>query len=434
MLLTLPNPTKTELDHKPLHEYSPPVQSPAIRFSPKVNGGPVGSLPARASTMGTPHRGLPPPAAMTLPDPSRGAPPPPPPGPGPGMPPPPAQWQGAEESMRNWLVAKKEEERRKQEEERTRQESLRLEQRKIEQSMLRESMQGGVPPQLVPMIFAGIGGGNLPSISVDWLQQYMTQLQSAQQQQQAAIAQPQMSPELRRDQRLISQGPSTFGATVPASHQAPPPPGPGIPAQQPPSGGFQTTFQATGMSPSSGGRGQTAVQAQGPTSAPRPPPHSSLPKLTTNEMQIQQPPSIPSAIHPLHQTQTAQEQQSSPSIYFHHWVPPTSQEKGSSGNQPATPSGKQTTSRRGTLSHVSDAEYSSSPKKRKAQGSHQAAPAPSSTPQYTSPSFSQMSSSSTSTPARRGHARTRSDASTRGQEAPARPSSRQGNLPGQAQE
>ncbi|KAJ9667797.1 hypothetical protein H2201_001983 [Coniosporium apollinis] len=119
------------------------------------------------------------------------------------MPAPPSQWQGAEESMRNWLMAKAEEEKRKQEEERTRQEGLRLEQRKIEQTMLRDSMSGGVPPHLVPMIFAGIGGGNLANISIDWLQQYAAQLQAAQQQQ--VIVQSQSSPDSRRDQRMIGQ-------------------------------------------------------------------------------------------------------------------------------------------------------------------------------------------------------------------------------------
>ncbi|KAK5160264.1 hypothetical protein LTR16_012354, partial [Cryomyces antarcticus] len=105
---------------------------------------------------------------MTLPDPNRGQPPlPQPMGP---MPAPPSQWQGAEESMRNWLVAKSEEDKRKQEEEKTRQEGLRLEQRKIEQSMLRDSMQGGVPPQLLPIMFAGMGGANLTNLSVEWLQ------------------------------------------------------------------------------------------------------------------------------------------------------------------------------------------------------------------------------------------------------------------------
>ncbi|MCJ1405614.1 hypothetical protein MMC11_008842, partial [Xylographa trunciseda] len=114
--------------------------------------------------MSTPHRGLPPPMAMTLPNPERG--PPPIAQPMGQLPAPPSQWQGADESMRNWLLAKAEEDRRKQEEERTRQEGLRLEQRKIEQTMLRESLQGGVPPHLVPMVFAGMGGGNLANASL----------------------------------------------------------------------------------------------------------------------------------------------------------------------------------------------------------------------------------------------------------------------------
>jgi len=121
---------------------------------------------------------------MTLPNPDRG--------PNPSnlplgqLPAAPSQWQGADESMRNWLQAKSEEDRRKQEEERTNQERLRLEQRKIEQTMLRESLQGGVPPYMVPMVFAGIGGGNLANASLEWAQHYMAQIslqQQAQQQQ-----------------------------------------------------------------------------------------------------------------------------------------------------------------------------------------------------------------------------------------------------------
>ena len=67
--------------------------------------------------------------------------------------------------MRHWLSTKAEEERtkqeeekRRQEEERTRQESFRLEQRLVEQSMLRDSMKGGIPPQMIPVIFAVVTG------------------------------------------------------------------------------------------------------------------------------------------------------------------------------------------------------------------------------------------------------------------------------------
>jgi hypothetical protein len=58
-------------------------------------------------------------------------------------------------------------------------------------------------------------------------------------------------------------------------------------------------------------------------------------------------------------------------------------------------------------------EYVSSPKKRKAQGAHQAAPIPSTAPQYHSPSFVHVSSNY-STPGRRTHTRQTSDSSTRG--------------------
>lgn len=75
-------------------------------------------------------------------------------------------------------------------------------------------------------------------------------------------------------------------------------------------------------------------------------------------------------------------------------------------------------------------DHTSSPKKRKATGSHQAAPPPTSQPQYTSPPFSQTGSSVSNTPTtrRRGHSRQRSDMSSRGLDSYGRPSSRQGGF------
>ncbi|ORY15973.1 hypothetical protein BCR34DRAFT_143782 [Clohesyomyces aquaticus] len=445
MLLTLSKPTKSEFEFK-THDYSPTFSSSApARFSPKLNGGSLPSLPA-SSVMGTPHRGLPPPAAMTLPDPGRG--PPPMPHQSGSLPPAPSHWQGAEESMKNWLVAKAEEDRRKQEEEKTRQEGLRLEQRKIEQDMLRESMRGGIPPQLVPMIFAGIGGGNLANMSVDWLQQYVSQFQTAQQQVQQpqqqpssqSLSQSQVSPELRRETRLINQAqPSGYGAAPPTPQTVLPPTSvlPGQPLAQPQHAAFSNpSYASGGMSPRRAAQSIGHVGA--PTSALRPPAQSQLPRLTTNEIHIQQPPAPTSGIQQAQQqSHSAQQEQSSPSIYFHHWVPPTSQEKSSSGNPPATPSGKYKaspsfSSRQRAASHASDPDYTSSPKKRKAQGAHHAPPPPTSAPQsYTSPSFSHVSTSTASTPGRRGHARTRSDASTRGQDNYSGPVSRRGTISSQ---
>jgi hypothetical protein len=71
-------------------------------------------------------------------------------------------------------------------------------------------------------------------------------------------------------------------------------------------------------------------------------------------------------------------------------------------------------------------DHTSSPKKRKATGPQQAAPPPTSQPQYTSPPFSQTGSSVSNTPSsrRRGHSRQRSDLSARGVDSYGRPLSR----------
>src|SRR5205814_640889 len=156
--------------------------------------------PLVATTMATPHRGLPPPASMTLPAPSQAPPPMPQPVPLPNAP---SQWQG--DSMRNWLVAKAEEDRRRQEEEKTRQETIRLEVRRVEYNMLRDSIACGVPPHMIPMVFAGIGGGNFASL--DWAQHYIAQMQQQQHQQMQVLTQGQLSPELRRESRMITQQP-----------------------------------------------------------------------------------------------------------------------------------------------------------------------------------------------------------------------------------
>ena len=136
--------------------------------------------------------------------------------------------------MRSWLAAKSEEDKRKQEEEKTRQEQYKLEQRWIEQSMLREALQAGIPPNMVPMIYAGIGGSQLANLSLEWLQQYAAQLQATQQQLQ------QRSPDelQRRDGRLIGQSPSHYGVAQP--HQQVVPSQPVEQSQQP--GALQTTF------------------------------------------------------------------------------------------------------------------------------------------------------------------------------------------------
>ena len=189
MLLTLSSTIQN--GYSP-HAYSTPVHFSSL--STILSSELLPPLPESSTCrMSAPHRGLPPPSAMTLPTPDRI----PPPSSLNSLPPAPPQWQGADESMRNWLLAKSEEDRRKQEEERSRQEGFRLETRKIEQQMLHDALQGGIPPHMIPIVFAGIGGANMSNVSMEWAQHYMAQftiqqqLQLQQQQQQAQAQQAQ---------------------------------------------------------------------------------------------------------------------------------------------------------------------------------------------------------------------------------------------------
>lgn len=392
MSLTISQPAKVEFGGRTTHDFSPRISLAKSRVSPQPRiDSPLSSLRVGSSNdskMTTPHRGLPPPAAMTLPDPGR-----PPPSIGPhlgAMPDAPPRWQGQEESMRNWLVAKAEEDRRKQEEEKTRQESYRLEQRRIEQSMMREALQAGVPPALVPIIYAGMGGSSTTNFSIEWLQQYASQLQVSQQQQ---IPQQHSPNELRRETRLIGQASSQYGGP----QQQVVPSQPADQSQQP--GPLQTTFSAY----------QPGQSRGPPTSAPRSATHTQLPRLTTNEMYVHQPTQQgPGSAHPLQHSQTLQQDQpaSSPSIYFHHWVPPNE----SKNNQPQTPAGKGEPHSAHPSSHLSEADYRESPRKRKAQGAHERPPPPSAGPQYTSPPFSTTSSTSGR---KVGHGRSRSNTESR---------------------
>ncbi|KAI0013329.1 hypothetical protein F4779DRAFT_447180 [Xylariaceae sp. FL0662B] len=318
--------------------------------------------------MSAPHRGLPLPAVMTLPQPPPPAPGPPhpsapgppmhsqgPPAPSPhgqvlGALPAPPQYQGSEDSMRNWLVAKAEEERRKQEEERTRQESLRLEQRRLEYDMLRTSLDRGIPPPMVPVVFAGMSGGTLSQTALDWAQQYLM----PQQAQPAQIMPPQgpLSPGTRREsQQFGGQGAGPGGQASFVAYQEL-----GSPTRP---------------------RAYTSSMAG---AVGRPLGSSGLPRLTTGEGAA--PPGILHPAHALAQPQAAPPQQEtqSPSIYFHHWQPPATQ---GGSNRPGTPS-------------------VDSPKKRKATGPQLAAPTPSIQPRYRSPPVGR----------RRGHSRQRSDISS----------------------
>jgi hypothetical protein len=341
-MLTIKQPV--HYGFKSVHDLPTPPStsrpSPPLVFQDFVQKKPLPAVPRSISPpgqpMSAPHRGLPPPAAMTLaqppaqgatshpvppPGPPLGQAPPPPPQPPQsqllGQLPAPPQWQGSEEPMKAWLMAKAEEEKRKAEEERTRQETLRLEQRRTEHDILRTSLQGGIPPPMVPMVFAGMGGGNLPQAALEMAQQFMySQAQQAAPQQ--LLAGGPVSPDHRRDsqaQAYVQYTGSVGVPSTPGSAQAP-----------------QSAFM--------GGYPGSPTRARGfSVGAPagRPVLSSNLPTLNTNvpggpgtQSAMQSHPGISSA---------QQEPQPSPSIYFHHWQPPTSQTSQSSSNHPGTPAG-----------------------------------------------------------------------------------------------
>lgn len=225
--------------------------------------------------------------------------------------------------MRNWLNTRAEEEKTKQEEERTRQEGLRLEQRKIEMDMLRASLGGGIPPPMVPLVFAGMGaGGVLPQAALDWAHQFIAS-QSQPQHPQLLPPRP-PTPESQREATSQSQGQYQQAAGSSTSGQAP------------------ASFPAYGESSTTRPRGQTISGVMG-----RPTASSNLSSAGSNTPQSGQGlQSSTSAAVPFHHHHSVSGQSSqqdpSPSIYFHHWQPPATQSSqggASSSNRPPSPSG-----------------------------------------------------------------------------------------------
>ncbi|OKL63166.1 hypothetical protein UA08_01166 [Talaromyces atroroseus] len=350
-----------------------------------------------------PRRELPPPAGMTL------APEPPVTSmvPSSQLPPLPSQWH-TEDSLRQWLRTKAEEDRRRQEEERTRQETLKLEQRRVERSMLHDAIQAGVPPQLVPFIFIGIGGGNLARSSLDVAQQLdlssVQQGHSQQPQKRAPLSQQQATPaqstsrhpqqnldldssqplpsDIRRDSRTIPPNPYA-SQVAPMQVSSPSQPGPVSPPQ---THGYRGSLQPTRLHV--GGESQ-----------------SHQPRLNANEFHVTHvgpaqfqrgitgsshgPVSAPPP-HAKPETQPSQ----SPSIHFHHWVPPGQ-------TQPSTPStrGRQESS---TRSHPHSESQTSPGRKRKAPGSHPPPPPPTPHHEQASPAPS-TASPGRGTPMQTGH-------------------------------
>lgn len=310
----------------------------------------------------------------------------------------------SEDSIRQWLRTRAEEDRRRQEEERTRQESLKLEQRRIEQSMLRDAFQGGVPPQMVPLIFVGLGGKSL-NMQTDVAQQIDSSIQQAQSWQQpyrAHTAQQQPLP-TQVPSRLPPPGSETSQSlpadirrdnnrAIPPNPYAsqPAPPRTSSPPQPTPPSPTQTQLYRGSLQPA---RLHSFGDAQS---------NSSMPRLNTTEIQFShsshnvgpaqpQPglgstyvPGVPTSAPPPAPTRPETQANQSPSIYFHHWVPP-------SQSQPSTPStrGRQESASR---PHAQGETHTSPGRKRKAVGSHPPPPPPPAPQQEQySPAFSQVS-------------------------------------------
>ncbi|KAH8695533.1 hypothetical protein BGW36DRAFT_382862 [Talaromyces proteolyticus] len=410
MLLTLKPPIQNGL--KGPHEYSiirQSIPTPRTSSSTAVGSSPPNTPPSQPSPAKvmdhSSRRGLPPPAAMNLPSEVQSI----TTAPIAQLPPPPAQWQS--EDLRQWLQTKAEEDRRRQEEERTRQESLRLEQRRIEQSILRDAFQAGVPPHMVPLIFSGMGGGNSTRSSwemaqqLEWSTPSPHRRTSSQQRQQSLppLAPPplpapasesaqSLSSDVRRDSRAIPPNPY-------ATHAIPPPaPVSSQPVPRSPSQPQHYSITS-----------QSAIARQSESRL------SSVSRFNTGEIR-----DMP-ILHPTANIGTAQYQPSVPtpsssasaksetaqsSIYFHHWVPPAQSQSITSSAK-----GQQETSSR---THHRSELHSPPGRKRKAHGPHQAPPPPSSHPGPSSPTTSHVSVRH-NTPGRRqhsqGHSREQSDVS-----------------------
>ena len=333
--------------YRPIHDLpTPPRSSPPLTnldISQKTLQQQHQSPPTKV--MSGPHRGLPLPAGMTLaqpPPPPHGHPqphgPPHPPGPSsvvqpqaPTAPsphsqsfgplPPPPQWQGSEDSMRNWLLAKNEEERRKQEEEKTRQETLRLEQRKIEHDILFTAIERGVPPPMIPIIFAGMSGGHLSQAAVEWVQQYLPASQQPLHHAQILGPQGPISPEHRRDSQQYGYAGSAGVPPTPGSTAGTQTgfvyPAPGSPARA-------RAHTIGGLGSAGGGRPLGALGS------------SALPRLSTGEV-VGGPSHVPHTAPQQQQPGVAPQQEPpAQSLSFHHWQPPVSS---AGSNQQTTSSG-----------------------------------------------------------------------------------------------
>ncbi|KAL2863631.1 uncharacterized protein BJX67DRAFT_239792 [Aspergillus lucknowensis] len=306
------------------------------------------------------------------------------------LPPPPAQWQSSDDAMHHWLRAKAEEDRRKQEEEKTRQETLRLEQRRVEQSMLRDSLMAGIPPHIIPLIFAGISQEGLPQPILELTQQYLAQISGTRGPNPPAPppARPnshshssshsqRASMHTRQDSHSVPHSPYP----PPAQNAVPPPPNILLSQNLPPNAATPHTPQQLKRTsiPSGPPDAQTAANRWMNAGVAQ---TQSAP-INMGNVQYAPGSSLPSAQAP--RRPNSQSRRSPPSLYFHHWVPPA---------QPpsSVAPGKGPQESPATSSNSRRSEYQNSPgRKRKAPGPHRPAPVPSSRSSESLPGIPQLS-------------------------------------------
>lgn len=205
--------------------------------------------------------------------------------------------QGSDDNLRGWIAAKVEEEKTKQEEEKTRQEKLRLKKREIEQSMLRESFQAGVPPQLIPAIFASTWGA----------QEHMPLLESYRESRMVRQVQPGKHTEQSQALQSVHQ-PDTAVLAQPAPAQTQSIPLSIVPAY-------------TGENPRPEVR--TAPKPGTVTSNCRLQLRSQPAQQTPNETNASQSHVVLLNKQPLQQNMPAMQQSHANNIRFQEWVPPT---------------------------------------------------------------------------------------------------------------
>lgn len=255
------------------------------------------------------------------------------------LPPAPGPWAGPE-TMQRWLQAKVEEDRRCQEEEKTRQETMKLERRKVDHAILVDALRAGVPPHLAPLVFGGIDGPVDGKLATPEVLQYMADMTRHssvpphQPQAHPGASQPATLPSLSQQFSAPPAGESLRDMrTVPSNAYA-------LPAQNQSPGIRNSSSQLPAGGGGAGGGGRAPFSTvMASTNAPAgnlPRPMEMAAKSRSNaglhsvhSLGTPQPPSNP----PPRGQPESRPRRPSPSIAFHHWIPPSQSQPQTSSNR-----------------------------------------------------------------------------------------------------